>query len=94
MPNASVNGTEIYYETHGEGAPVDFARSARLYETACQLGSARGCRNAARRYRDGRGVDRDYDRALELFEQSCAPQYPRGCEELGEFRAFLATLRE
>ena len=78
----------------GEGAPVDFGRSAQLYQTSCQLGSARGCRNAARRVRDGRGVDRDYDKALDLFEQSCAPHYPRGCRELSDFRAFLDTLSE
>jgi TPR repeat protein len=44
------------YRTGGHGVARDEARAVELYRRACNLGSAKGCRNLREMYSEGRGV--------------------------------------
>ena len=66
----------------GKGAYPDLERSAELYKRACELGSALGCRNYARRLRQGKGVPLNVSEAKYYYEEACYLGDEEACEEL------------
>ena len=66
----------------GRPPPIDFERSAALYERACELGDGRGCRNYARRLKLGKGVTPDLERARAFYARACELGYSKACDEL------------
>src|SRR5512146_247909 len=66
----------------GRGAPVDFVRAARLFEGACEGGSAEGCAYLAALIKEGRGVPPDPPRAAALSARACDGGHLASCRDL------------
>jgi len=60
----------VMYQS-GEGAALDFAGAASLYEQACDGGDMPGCLNLGFMYATGEGVTEDLARAASLRQQAC-----------------------
>ena len=57
----------------------DFARSATLFQLACDKGLPNACLNLAVQYMTGRGVTADPARGLAMFDRSCTLGNEDGC---------------
>jgi serine/threonine protein kinase/TPR repeat protein len=68
---------------HGDGAPADPARAAKLYEAECDAGGMPGCNNLAALYSTGAGVPHDDQRAVALYKQACDHDNALSCANLG-----------
>ncbi|HVY37535.1 MAG TPA: tetratricopeptide repeat protein [Polyangia bacterium] len=87
------------------GVKRDFETAARLFEKACDLGSADDCLNAAQIRQSGLGARRDEALALRLFQRVCdkgdaaacrfaAEIYEHGSRDPGAVPANLARAAE
>ncbi|MEO0466681.1 MAG: toll/interleukin-1 receptor domain-containing protein [Pseudomonadota bacterium] len=65
------------------GVAENKTEAARLFQTACDTGFARGCRNLGLMLSLGDGVDTDHARARTLYEAACTAGDMRGCNNLG-----------
>ncbi len=66
-----------------EGAPKDAAMASRLFQRACDLGSAAGCNNLGLAYKRAQGVPEDYTLAMASFERACSGGLAEGCSNQG-----------
>jgi TPR repeat protein len=66
-----------------ESSPTDPELAARLFQRACDLGSAAGCNNLGLAYKRAQGVPQDYSLALTSFERACSGGFFEGCSNQG-----------
>jgi TonB family protein len=68
---------------NGEGVTQDLARTAGLFQQACDGGMVEGCYNLGVLYHSGEGVTQDLARAIILYQQGCDGGFAQGCSNLG-----------
>jgi Sel1 repeat-containing protein len=66
-----------------DAAPKDAAMASRLFQRACDLGSAAGCNNLGLAYKRAQGVPEDYALAMTSFERACSGGLAEGCSNQG-----------
>jgi Sel1 repeat-containing protein len=66
-----------------DAAPKDAAMASRLFQRACDLGSAAGCNNLGLAYKRAQGVPEDYVLAMTSFERACSGGLAEGCSNQG-----------
>ena len=62
---------------------VNNSQAVRLWEVACQCGSAHACTNLGVMFSDGLGVEPDAAHAVTLYSQGCDGDHAGGCTYLG-----------
>jgi TPR repeat protein/tRNA A-37 threonylcarbamoyl transferase component Bud32 len=71
-----------YFEFGLAGVAVDYAKARALYQAACDVDHASGCRSLGFVYANGHGVPKDPARASTLYRKACDLGEPFGCIEL------------
>ena len=80
----AMDGTDYFNKGFMANLHNDYAKAAKLYRKACDMGNADGCYNLGVFYRDGQqGVKQSYVKAAELFRKSCDLGRDDGCNNLG-----------
>jgi TPR repeat protein len=62
---------------------ADYASARSYFESACDGGSANGCKNLGVLYENGQGVTQDYAEARRLYTKACDGGSENGCSDLG-----------
>jgi uncharacterized protein len=74
---------EGYKHDTGKGVPVDKARAAQLYKSACDGGNIGSCFNLGLMYDLGRGVTQNKVYASRLYNKACNAGDADSCTNLG-----------
>jgi TPR repeat protein len=77
------NALGARFSDETESGPNDPELAARLFQRACDLGSAAGCNNLGLAYKRAQGVPQDYSLAMTSFERACSGGFVEGCSNQG-----------
>jgi len=67
----------------GLGIPQNYFKAKKLYQKACDDGSAGGCSNLGHMYLEGKGVRQNSPKAVELYRRACIGEEVVGCSSHG-----------
>jgi TPR repeat protein len=83
-PNGKDDAASLCLKGWALDEKEEYSQAARLYQRACDAGSADACNNLGVDYAEGTGVQRDEFRAASLYEKACDGGNANGCSDLGD----------